>query len=79
MAPDATLSTIVPAEQDNFVHQVIKGRPSHRHHDRRNRSCWQSRRAALRQVLDKTLKSREYQDILEKFYGKNKFPATGGN
>ena len=71
-----TIQQLFPAEQDNFVHQVIKGsaRPIAIMIDVTD-PAGKAVAQRYRQVLDKTLKSREYQDILEKFYGKNKIPG----
>lgn len=71
-----TIKQIFPKEQDNFVQVAIPGsiRPIAIMidvEDPEGRSVAQR----YRQVLDKTLRSREYHAILEKFYGKNNIPG----
>ena len=71
-----TIKKIFPDEQDNFVQVAISGsvRPIAIMID----VAEPDGRAVAqryRKVLDKTLKSPEYHDILEKFYGKNNIPG----
>lgn len=71
-----TIKQIFPAEQDNFVQVAIPGsvRPIAIMIDV---AVPEGMAAAqrYRQVLDKTLRSQEYHDILEKYYGKNNIPG----
>lgn len=71
-----TIQRLFPAEQENFVHQVIPGsaRPIAIMIDVSSPEGM-SVAHRYRQVLDKTLKSTQYRNILENFYGKNKIPA----
>jgi len=71
-----TIQQIFSAEQDNFAQVAIPGsiRPVTIMIDvdvPEGRAVAQR----YRQVLDKTLRSQEYHEILEKFYGKNNIPA----
>jgi len=70
------IKQIFPAEQGNFVQVDIPGskRPIAIAIDV---EVPQGRAVAqrYRRVLDKTLRSQEYHDILEKFYGKNNIPG----
>ena len=71
-----TIKQMFPAEQDNFVHVDIPGsvRPIAIMIDvdiPEGRAVAQR----YRKVLDTTLRSPEYHDILEKFYGKNNIPG----
>jgi polar amino acid transport system substrate-binding protein len=71
-----TVRKLFPAEPENFVHQRIPGsaRPIAIMIDV---SSPEGRSVAqrYRQVLDRTLKSIEYRNILENYYGKNNIPA----
>lgn len=71
-----TIRQLFPGEQDNFVQTVIPGldRPIAIMIDV---DVPEGRDVARRyqQVLDKTLKSQKYRDIVENFYGKNNVPA----
>ncbi|MFA6922081.1 MAG: hypothetical protein WC216_09580 [Gallionella sp.] len=71
-----TIGKLFPGEQDNFVHQVIAGsaRPIAVMIDI-SAPGGKTVAGRYRQVLDKTLKSTQYRNILENFYGKNKIPA----
>lgn len=70
------IKQIFPEEQDNFAMAAIPGsvRPIAIMIDV---DAPEGKAVALRyrKVLDKTLRSRKYQDILEKFYGRNNVPA----
>lgn len=71
-----TIKQIFPAEKDNFVRVAIPGsiRPIAIMIDvevPEGRFIAQR----YRQVLDKTLRSREYRGILEKYFGKNNIPG----
>jgi len=71
-----TIKQLFPEEQDNFVQVAIPGsvRPIAIMIDV---DAPEGRAVALRyrQVLDKTLRSQKYHDILENFYGKNNIPS----
>lgn len=71
-----TIRQLFPTEQDNFVHQVIPGsaRPIAIMIDVADPAGKIIARR-YRKVLDKTLKSPEYHDILVNFYGKNNIPG----
>lgn len=70
------IKQIFPEEQDNFAMAAIPGsvRPIAIMIDV---DAPEGKAVAqrYRKVLDKTLRSRKYQDILEKFYGRNNVPA----
>lgn len=69
------IGKLFPSEKDNFVYQYIPGsaRPiAVMIDDSTPESKAVARR--YREVLDKTLKSQKYHDILENFYGKNNIP-----
>lgn len=71
-----TIKRLFPGEEDNFTQVAIPGsvRPIAVMIDVDDP---EGRAVATRyrQVLDKTLRSREYHEILENYYGKNHIPA----
>jgi polar amino acid transport system substrate-binding protein len=70
-----TIAQLFPAEQSQFIHQVIPGsaRPIAIMIDT-STAVGVAIAKRYQRALDKTLKSREYQAILENFYGKNNIP-----
>ncbi|MDH2917035.1 MAG: transporter substrate-binding domain-containing protein [Gallionella sp.] len=71
-----SISHIFPTEQDNFVQSAIPGsvRPIAIMIDIADAEGKVVARR-YRQVLDKTLHSKKYHDVLERFYGKDGIPA----